>query len=812
MGRRKGSKNKRTKNTSNRSYTKSNTFLNEFIGGLTVVLGLALATVFMFDGVEGFSNYLNNVFTGLFGYAKYVLIFVCIYVGIFAICSSKKINILKELLKGTLTVIFISACIYAFSSDRYDLWTNPAGFIAYSYNGSISGTCSSGITGGIIASITYLLGDTISKIVLVTFALFVTLYFINLGLRDFFAIIYNIVVSIIEFFANVFVKVFSTDEEKIKKHELKIKEREKIKRERELEKIHKEDLKKAEALANIERKYENIKDDDGQLKVDLNSDKEKLERQEKLKGIQDEFFKKQKETEEDKNVKEVLQLDHSMHEDDMSSYNFPPISLLQDAAPQGKQVTKKQLDTVADKLEKTLKSFDVEAKVTNITRGPTVVRYELTPAVGVKVSRIVNLADDIALNLAAKSIRIEAPIPGKGTVGIEVPNEVKEAVYIKDIIASDKFKKAESKLAFALGKDTAGDIVLSDIAKMPHMLVAGATGSGKSVCINTILASILYKAKPNEVKLVLIDPKMVELSVYNGIPHLLIPVVTDPKKAAGALDWAVNEMEARYTKFAEAGVKDISGYNKVIKRDLNGRKLPQIVIVIDELADLMMAAKNDVETSICRIAQKARAAGMHLVIATQRPSVDVVTGLIKANIPSRIAFTVSSQVDSRTILDQIGAENLLGRGDMLYFPTGEMKPLRIQGSFVSENEIENIVTFIKGNSEATYNEDIIEHIEKQGKVNKGVEDPLGEDNDDDTDALLDAAIDLVVDMGQASASFLQRRFKVGYARAGRIIDQMEERGIISGYEGSKPRQVLISKEEWEEIKMGTPVVPENEEE
>ncbi|MBR6641573.1 MAG: DNA translocase FtsK, partial [Clostridia bacterium] len=317
------------------------------------------------------------------------------------------------------------------------------------------------------------------------------------------------------------------------------------------------------------------------------------------------------------------------------------------------------------------------------------------------------------------------------------------------------------------------------------------------------------KAKPSEVKLVLVDPKVVELSVYNGIPHLLIPVVTDPKKAAGALDWAVSEMEARYAKFAEYGVRDIKGYNKVIEREENGKKLPQIVIIIDELADLMMVAANDVEASICRIAQKARAAGMHLVVATQRPSVDIITGVIKANIPSRIAFTVSSQVDSRTILDQVGAETLLGKGDMLYFPTGEMKPQRMQGAFVSDAEVENIVTFIKGNSEVRYNEDIIEHIEKQGKVNKGMDDPEGED-EDDADALLDQAIDLVVDMGQASASMLQRRFRIGYSRAGRIIDQMEARGIVSGYEGSKPRQVLISKEEWEELKM-TPILPTNEE-
>ncbi|MBQ8044041.1 MAG: DNA translocase FtsK [Clostridia bacterium] len=771
--------------------------MTEFLGGLTVVLGLALIVIFKFDNIGVLSQGINNIFTGLLGEMRMLLPIICFYVGGATIISSKKIKIVPELLKGFIVVVLIASCVYAFSFARYDLWTNPGEFVDAAYNGALKGENITGILGGIIANITYLAGDILSKIILITFTLFFTLYFINLGLRDFFAIIYNIIISIVEFFANIFVTVFSTDEEKIKKRELKIKEREKIKREKEIEKIHKIDEQRAKA---VERKYENIKDDDGQLRVDLANEQETVQRKEKLKDLQDEFFKKQKDVDEDKNVKQVLQLDHSQHEEDDADYNFPPISLLQDPAPQGKMATRRQLDQIADKLEKTLLSFGVEAKVTNITRGPTVVRYELTPAVGVKVSKIVNLADDIALNLAAKAIRIEAPIPGKGTVGIEVPNETKEAVYIKDVISSDKFKKAESKLAFALGKDTSGEVTMGDIAKMPHVLVAGATGSGKSVCINAILTSILYKAKPSEVKLILIDPKMVELSGYNGIPHLLIPVVTDPKKAAGALDWAVNEMEARYAKFAEAGVKEIKGYNKLMERDASGKRLPQIVIVIDELADLMMVAANDVETSICRIAQKARAAGMHLVIATQRPSVDVITGVIKANIPSRIAFTVSSQVDSRTILDQVGAETLLGKGDMLYFPTGEMKPQRMQGAFVSESEVENIVTFIKGSSEAKYNEDIIEHIEKQGKVNKGIEDPEAED--DDADALLDAAIELVVDMGQASASMLQRRFKIGYSRAGRIVDQMEARGIVSGYEGSKPRQVLISKEEWEELKMG----------
>ena len=345
---------------------------------------------------------------------------------------------------------------------------------------------------------------------------------------------------------------------------------------------------------------------------------------------------------------------------------------------------------------------------------------------------------------------------------------------------------------------------MADIGKMPHVLIAGSTGSGKSVCINTLITSIVYKSKPSEVKLVMVDPKIVELSVYNGIPHLLIPVVTDPKKAAGALAWAVQEMDNRYNLFAQKGVRDLKGYNALIEKEEGVGKLPQILIIIDELADLMMVAAKEVEDSICRLAQKARAAGMHLIIATQRPSVDVITGIIKANIPSRIAFAVSSQVDSRTILDQVGAEKLLGKGDMLFYPTGAAKPTRIQGAFVSDEEVEKIVSFVKTNGEATYNEDILDSIEKSDKTDKEIQDANSKDPDDNTDEHLMEAIDLVVETGQASTSFIQRKFNVGYARAGRIIDQMEERGIISGYQGSKPRQVLMSKERWEELKMGTP--------
>ncbi len=513
--------------------------------------------------------------------------------------------------------------------------------------------------------------------------------------------------------------------------------------------------------------------------------------------IENNLFKQEEEQKQDK-TKEVLQLEHTITVED-ENYEYPPVELLSKGSQKGIKGGAKALTDTATKLQKTLYSFGVSAKVENVSVGPAITRYELKPAEGVRVSKIANLADDIALNLAAETIRIEAPIPGKQAVGIEVPNKEKEAVHLREVLESDEFGESSSKLTVALGKDVAGNIQLADIAKMPHLLIAGSTGSGKSVCINTIITSIIYKSKPSEVKMVMVDPKVVELSVYNGIPHLLIPVVTDPKKAAGALAWAVQEMDNRYNLFAQKGVRDIKGYNKAIEKEEGSGKLPQIVIIVDELADLMMVAAKDVEEAICRLAQKARAAGMHLVIATQRPSVDVITGLIKANVPSRIAFAVSSQVDSRTIIDSVGAEKLLGKGDMLFFPAGAPKPVRVQGAFVSDDEVEKIVDFVKQNGTANYSEDILETIENGNKTEKEI---AQTDEDDETDPFLMDAIQTVVETGQASTSFIQRRFKVGYARAGRIIDQMEERGVISGFQGSKPREVLMTLDRLNELKMG----------
>ena len=456
-----------------------------------------------------------------------------------------------------------------------------------------------------------------------------------------------------------------------------------------------------------------------------------------------EVEEEQEEVEDEEETDEELDLEHNTVEE-YEEYEFPPIELLNQSKAAGKDYSNKELKEIAIKLQKTLASFGVEAKVTNVTRGPTVTRYELQPSVGVKVSKILRLADDIALNLAAKSIRIEAPIPGKSAVGIEVPNKVTDTVSLREIIESDAFQDASSKVSFGLGKGIDGEPVIANIAKMPHMLIAGSTGSGKSVCINSIIMSILYKANPSEVKLILVDPKVVELGVYNGIPHLLIPVVTDPKKAAGALNWAVQEMVNRYNLFASKGVRDIKGYNELLQNEGEEGVLPQIVIIIDELADLMMVAPNEVEDAICRLAQMARAAGMHLIIATQRPSVDVITGIIKANIPSRIAFTVSSQVDSRTILDMGGAEKLLGRGDMLYNPIGESKPVRVQGSFVSDAEIESVVDFIKEHNEVKYNENVIETLEKAGAPQ------VTNSDEDDCDELLMEAIELAVNIDRKS--------------------------------------------------------------
>ena len=494
---------------------------------------------------------------------------------------------------------------------------------------------------------------------------------------------------------------------------------------------------------------------------------------------------------EDKEVvsKEIEHSINGVGEIAKKDYLFPSMDLLNiNSKLKLKNEDKKDLIENANKLEETLSNFGVEAKVVQVTKGPSVTRFELQPSPGVKVSKIVNLQDDIALGLAANGVRMEAPIPGKAAIGIEVPNKKQSPVFLREVLDSKEFTNTNKNLAFALGKDITGKCIVGDLSKMPHMLIAGATGSGKSVCINSLIISLLYKYSPEQVKLLMVDPKVVELSVYNGIPHLLIPVVTDPKKAAGALNWAVNEMNKRYNLFSQMKVKNIESYNKLFDKGEIQEKLPYIVVIVDELADLMMACPNDVEDYICRLAQMARAAGMHLIIATQRPSVDVITGVIKANIPSRVSFAVSSGTDSRTILDQVGAEKLLGRGDMLYYPIGENKPVRVQGAFISEEEVENVVEFIKqADEDIDYSEDILNHINNEVTAESVIT--------NEGDELLEEAMKIVVEYQQASTSFIQRKLRVGFNRASRIMDELEERGIISEKDGSKPRQVLIEKED-----------------
>ncbi len=519
-------------------------------------------------------------------------------------------------------------------------------------------------------------------------------------------------------------------------------------------------------------------------KIELESPAEKEYIQEEISDEQGENTKASKITDEEKEEFNK-ELDNAIIYEQIE-YEYPNIEFLSEPASVSSD-RREELRRTAEKLISVLADFGVKAKLLHVTQGPAVTRFEIQPDTGIKLSKIVGLADDIALNLAVQTVLV-APVPGKAAVGVEIPNTKVSMVSAREIIDSDEFKNAKSKLTVALGKDIGGNVIVGDIAKMPHVLIAGATGSGKSVCINTIVMSILYKAKPDEVKLIMVDPKVVELGVYNGIPHLLIPVVTDPKKAAGALNWAVAEMMRRYDRFKETGVRKIDAYNQLMEQT-GGDKMPNLVIIIDELADLMMVAAKEVEDYICRLAQLARAAGIHLIIATQRPSVDVITGLIKANVPSRIAFSVSSQVDSRTILDRGGADKLLGMGDMLYHPMGARNAIRVQGAFVSDKEIEKVLSFIKENTGDThYSEDLAEQIERCATGENGVTPDVEEDGD----PLLQEAISLAIELGKISTSMIQRRLGVGYARAGRIVDQMEARGIISGANGSKPRDVLIS--------------------
>ena len=740
---------------------------------VTLIIASILLGVLIYTKSGYIGEHLSPILGGIMGWIKYIIPIGTFAIAIFLASDEDKESFTKKIMQYAILLLCVTTVmtVIQVAQGKLDITKGFEDVVIDAYN---KGTNNRG--GGAVGAICgfaliSLLGKVGTVIFVIGVALITSIFLFGIKPAE-------------------LLRQYIEDKNQRKK-EAKIERAERFKQ-RQL-KIEENPVGKEDKRRLKEKELENNMITEDQINIKIASSQQ-----------QEGLFKKEEEIKEDKS-REVLVLEHALTVED-ENYEFPSIELLKN----GKTTTKlgkKAVTDTANKLQKTLYSFGVSAKVENVSVGPSITRYELKPAEGVRVSKIANLADDIALSLAAETIRIEAPIPGKQAVGIEIPNKEKEVVALRDIIDSNEFKSAKSKLSFALGKDAAGEAIVTDIAKMPHVLIAGSTGSGKSVCINTLITSIIYKAKPSEVKLVMVDPKVVELSVYNGIPHLLIPVVTDPRKAAGALAWAVQEMVNRYHLFAEKNVRDIAGYNEALEKEGTEGKLPQIVIIIDELADLMMVAKNDVEEAICRLAQMARAAGMHLVIATQRPSVDVITGIIKANIASRISFAVTSQVDSRTILDSAGAEKLLGKGDMLFFPTGVLKPIRIQGAFVSDAEVEKIVTFLKENGGPTYSEDVLEKIERANSTDR----ELDEQDDDETDPFLMEAIDTVVDLGQASASFIQRRFKVGYARAGRIIDQMEARGIISGYEGSKPRQVLVSKEQWQELKTAKPAEQSSEE-
>lgn len=745
---------------------------SEIVGIILMTSGiLILFSIFstMFSSSDTISGtigeFINQILFGILGMGAYLLPFFIIFIGICYIVKKGKINFSKKFYGIILFIINTLLFIQMLSINKY--YTKDKFLLGINKIYKSENVFHGGIISYSIDVPMHILFGAIGS-----FIIFIAIYFICLIL------ILNI--SLLDTFYNIKKKFII--KKTIAKNETE-------------ELCIDNNNNKKESIISNEGKNEFIKDITNKIKIfdfiksnDLHDEPEELNKEEAINIIEDDFKQDNKEKGIEISIKQELEKEiqlNTVHDKSNYKYEHPTMDLLnENTTSKMNKNDKKELLNNANKLQETLSSFGVEAKVIQVTKGPSVTRFELQPNPGVKVSKIVNLADDIALNLASSGVRIEAPIPGKAAVGIEVPNKELSAVYLREVIESNEFTSSNKNLSVSLGKDIGGNCVVSDLTKMPHLLVAGATGSGKSVCINSLIISLLYKYSPEDVKLLLIDPKVVELNIYNGIPHLLIPVVTDPKKAAGALNWAVNEMARRYKLFADNNVRSIEGYNELVSKGLSENKLPWIVIIIDELADLMMVCANDVEEYIGRLAQMARAAGMHLVIATQRPSVDVITGVIKANIPSRISFAVSSQIDSRTILDSAGAEKLLGKGDMLFYPLGEAKPVRIQGAFVSQEEVERVVDFIKGQkTEVNYEKEIIDEIE--GNVNnKGAEEEI--------DELLNEAIRIVVENGQASTSLLQRKLKIGYNRAARIIEQMEERSIISGRNGSKPREVLLS--------------------
>lgn len=781
-----------TKKSNNKS--KKNTVAsrqNADINRVTGVLLFSLSLLFFFIAAikgQGAWLFVHNVYVGLFGMFA-ACVFPLLTMVITVLYSLKEQDTKLLLAKGAesvVMVLLISSCIHIFQNQPGDVFSQC---VTESYN-SASESFNGGLFGAVIGWLLLTLGKAPAVIVNILL-IFVDFMFLS-G------------ITIIQFLKGAAKPAKATYDKVQPVIEEKIEQR---KRSKASIDVPLDEVAPGEEKTDKKQKSKKKSDETPQLQeavetqkiideINAANAKNKAERESKKAKTIDEIVEKASEESSDNDAdKEKFEVTKEQMKASVEDYCIPPVSLLNLGKHASTKDVSGELKGNAQRLIETLHSFNVEATITDISRGPTVTRYELKPAAGIRISKITNLADDIALNLAATHVRIEAPIPGKAAVGIEIPNTVKNMVYMRELIETPEFSQQRSKLSAGLGKDIAGNCVYCDIVKMPHLLIAGTTGSGKSVCMNSIIVSILYRAKPDEVKFLMIDPKQVEFSRYAGIPHLLVPVVTDAKKASGALGWAVSEMLQRYNKFSETGVRDIDGYNKYVAKHEDMEPMPKICIFIDELADLMMAAPKEVEDSICRLAQMARAAGMHLVIATQRPSVDVITGLIKANISSRIALTVSSQVDSRTILDAGGAEKLLGNGDMLYNPIGASKPIRVQGCFIDDDEIEVLCDYIKKQGESEYDENIQKEIDE--KAVKDKKSPFeGEEEEENYDPLFEKAAEVVIESGTASTSFLQRKLSVGYARGAKIIDQLQDYGVIGPSEGSKPRKVLMNMQMW----------------
>ncbi len=779
----------------------------------TVAVSVILFCLAIVSG-NGVWNVLHNVYVGIFGmFAAIVLPLLTIVVTVmFSAKGDEVYGYTAKITEAFVMVFILATFIHVVKNSTGDAFKET---VINSYQ-SASFEFNGGFIGGVFGWLLLTLGK--APAIIISVVLFIVDLLLMTGLT-----IFQFVAGAAKPAKATYEKVAPAIEERI--------ERRKINRENidvpldaqppEEENKKPKSRKKKEAPADEEMTkvpkeiIDEINRENSNIEMLKNATGKKEEKKPKSidEIVKDASEDKPKEKKTDKS--EDFTVSKEAMEAGISDYKLPSVELLSQPQKKSTADISGELKENAQRLIETLRSFNVNATITDISRGPTVTRYELKPAAGVRISKITNLADDIALNLAATHVRIEAPIPGKAAVGIEVPNTVKNTVSMRELIDTPEFYEQRSILSAGIGKDIAGNCVYCDIAKMPHLLVAGTTGSGKSVCMNSIITSILYRAKPDEVKFLMIDPKQVEFSKYANIPHLLVPVVTDPRKAAGALGWAVSEMLQRYQKLSQVGVRDIEGYNKYVQKHEDMEPMPKICIFIDEFADLMMAAPKEVEDSVCRLAQMARAVGMHLVIATQRPSVDVITGLIKANISSRIALTVSSQIDSRTILDAAGAEKLLGHGDMLYNPIGASKPLRVQGCFISDEEVEALCDFVKNQGESQYDEEIAKEIEAKAVQDKKSS-PFEDDGDaEQLDVLFDKAVDIVLETGTASTSFLQRKLSVGYARGAKIIDQLEEKGIIGPANGSKGREILINRQQWLEMQAyssnQTPFTAENTE-